>query len=239
LGLIEGQNNIDGIEIPPYVSHTFASLACPNYIYDLLNWAPTDTNDTAFPEYIIITFQRIWSEVLENEQSQKISVLEPACGSANDYRFLASFGAAKFLNYSGFDLCTKNITNAKHMFPDVFFNTGNVLEIQAEDKSFDYCFLHDLFEHFSIEAMELAVKEICRVTRKGICTSFFNMHDEKEHIIKTVHDYHWNRLSMTAMVNLFKKYFDQIKVIHIDSFLTSHFSCNDTQNKNAYTFIIS
>ena len=51
------------------------------------------------------------------------------------------------------------------MFPKVDFNVGNILEISAEDDAFDYCFVHDLFEHPSLEAMVSAISEICRVTR--------------------------------------------------------------------------
>ena len=72
----------------------------------------------------------------------------------------------------GFDLCEKNVRNAKRMFPNVRFQVGNVLEIDAEDKSFDCCFVHDLFEHLPIEAMEMAIKQVCRVTREGICAGF-------------------------------------------------------------------
>jgi ubiquinone/menaquinone biosynthesis C-methylase UbiE len=237
--LIEKQSTADGIEIPPYVSQTFAALEMPNYMCDLFNWAPQDIANTAFPEYLVNTFGRIWSELLEQEQSQTISVLEPACGSANDYRFLESFGIAKFLDYTGFDLCNKNIANAKTMFQNVKFNVDNALEINARDKSFDYCFVHDLFEHFSIEAMELAVREVCRVTRKGIWAGFFNMHPGAGHIVKPVEDYHWNKLSAPETARLFEQQGGRVEVINIDEFLTTQFACSDTHNKNAYVFIIN
>ncbi len=40
-------------------------------------------------------------------------MLEAACGSANDYRFLHAFGFAPFLDYAGFDISPKNIDNAR------------------------------------------------------------------------------------------------------------------------------
>ena len=52
----------------------------------------------------------------------------------------------------------------------------SLLEIAADDKSFDVCFVHDLFEHLSIEAMERAVRETCRVTR-GLLVAHQNMWD--------------------------------------------------------------
>src|SRR4030042_1036327 len=173
--LLAGEKEIEGLEIPPYISETFAMLAVPNYMCDLLCWAPVETAEAPIPEYLISTFQVIWSEVLAGEQSQRISVLEPACGSANDYRFIKNFGIARLIDYTGFDLCEKNILNPSQMFPDACFEGGNVLEIEAADGTYDYCFVQDLFEHLSIEAMEAAIAEICRVTRKAICAGFFNM----------------------------------------------------------------
>ena len=123
-------------------------------------------------------------------------MLEPACGSANDYRFLHAYGLARLVRYTGFDLCAKNIENARALFPDVSFAVGNVFEIAAPDKAFDLCFVHDLFEHLSLEGMQAAVKEVCRVTRQGLCVGFFNMDEIRDHQVRPVDDYHWNRLSM-------------------------------------------
>ena len=236
--LITKENKAEGIDIPSYISQTFATLALPNYICDLLNWTPVESTDEPIPEFLLSTFQRIWSEVLAEEQPQRISVLEPACGSANDYRFIESFGISRFIDYKGFDLCEKNTHNAKQMFPEVDFKTGNVLEIQTEDKTFDYCIVEDLFEHLSLEAMEVAISEICRVTRQGICAGFFNMHEGQEHIVQTVDDYHWNKLSLIGTKAIFEQHSSVVKAIHIDKFLSKQFRYNDIHNKDAYTFII-
>jgi hypothetical protein len=236
--LLTGQEEAEGLKIPSYISDTFATLALPNYICDVLNWSPVDTTDVSIPAYLLSTFQTIWQEVLAGEQPPCLSVLEPACGSANDYRFIDGFGLGRLLNYTGFDLCEKNVRNAIRMFPEARFHVGNVLEIDAEDKAFDSCFVHDLFEHLSIEAMKVAVGQICRVTRRSLCIGFFNMQEESQHIVKSVGDYHWNTLSVTAMKVLFEQYGFTVQVIHIDTFLTSKFGCRDTHNKGAYTFII-
>lgn len=236
--LLEGQDNAEGLEVPRYVSETFATLALPNYICDLLSWAPVETTDVPIPEYLMSTFQTIWREVLEGEQTGRTSVLEPACGSANDYRFIEAFGIARLLDYVGFDLCEKNILNARQMFPHTRFEVGNVLESDKPDNAFDYCFVHDLFEHLSIEAMEVAIREVCRVTRQDICAGFFNMCDGDEHIVRNVDDYHWNKLSMSKTKAIFERHASAVEVIHIDKFLVSRFGCGDTHNKSAYTFII-
>lgn len=236
--LLSGENEAEGLEIPPYISETFAALTLPNYICDLLCWAPVETTEVPVPEYLMSTFQAIWSEVLAGEQSKRISVLEPACGSANDYRFIETFDIARKLDYTGFDLCEKNIRNARQMFQDTCFEVGNVLEIEAGNRAFDYCFVHDLFEHLSVEAMETAIAEVCRVTRKAVCAGFFNMYDGKQHIIRAVDDYHWNKLSVTETKVIFESYASLVQVIHIDAFLASKFGCRDTHNKGAYTLIV-
>ncbi len=237
--LLTGQDIAEGLEIPSYISETFNTLALPNYICDLLNWTPVETTEVSVPEYLMSTFQTIWHEVLTVEQPQRISVLEPACGSANDYRFIETFGIARLLDYTGFDLCEKNICNAKQMFPTARFKVDNALEIDAQDNAFDYCFVHDLFEHLSIEAMEIAISEICRVTRQGICIGFFNIHDVDQHIVQAVDDYHWNKLSLGRTKAVLERHTSWVQVIHIDKFLATKFGCGDTHNKNAYTFIIT
>jgi hypothetical protein len=236
--LLAGENDAEGLEIPSYISETFATLVLPNYICSLLNWSPVETTDVPIPAHHLSTFETIWCEVLADQQSQRISVLEPACGSANDYRFIDAFGVGRLIDYTGFDLCEKNVRNAGQMFPAAHFKVGNALEIDAEDKAFDYCFVHDLFEHLSIEAMEEAISQICRVTRRGICAGFFNMHEGDEHNVKVVGDYHWNKLSVSATREAFERFGFVAETIHVDTFLRSRFGCSDTHNKGAYTFIV-
>jgi SAM-dependent methyltransferase len=237
--LLAGEDEAEGLKIPPYVSETFVSLFLPNYMCDLFSWAPVETAEVPVPERLMSTFQTIWREILAGEQPQHISVLEPACGSANDYRFLEAFGIANLIDYAGFDLCEKNICNARQMFPDVCFKIGNVLEIDAADGEFNYCFVQDLFEHLSVEAMETALAEICRVTRKAICAGFFSMYDGERHKVRIVGDYHWNKLSAPETRAVFGRYASAVQVIHVDTFLRSKFQCEDTHNKGAYTLIVS
>ena len=167
-----------------------------------------------------------------------LRVLEPACGSANDYRFLEACGLARLLAYQGFDLCEKNILNARSLFPGARFDVGNVFEIAAPDRAFDCLFAHDLFEHLSPEGLETAAAEVCRVTRQGLCLSFFNMDEIPDHAIRPTGDYHWNTLSMERMRVLFFERGFEGRVAHVGTFLRFATGCDRTHNPNAYTFLL-
>ncbi len=237
--LTDGQTESDGLRIPEYVSETFSALEFPNYISDLLMREMNATEEAAIPSRILSTFEQIWSEVLHDEKAARISVTEPACGSANDYRFIHSFGIARLIDYTGFDLCPKNIDNARTMLPGIRFKVGNAMEIDAANNSFDYCFVHDLFEHLSLDAMEAAVAEVLRVTHSALFLGFFNVYDGAEHIEQPVREYHWNTLSLPRLKGLIDRHTSEVDVIDIDTFLKDRFGCRDTHNKDACTLIIN
>jgi ubiquinone/menaquinone biosynthesis C-methylase UbiE len=186
------------------------------------------------------TFQELWRVALSPlpAPASRMSVLEPACGSANDYRFLHAYGMTRLFHYTGFDLCAANIENALGLFPDARFSLGNVFQIDSPDRSFDLCFVHDLFEHLSLAGMETAVREVCRVTRRGLCIGFFQMDEIREHVVRPVEDYYCNLLSMGRMRTLFAAQGFEAQVVHIASFLRQRFGCDQTHNPNAYTFIL-
>ncbi len=167
-----------------------------------------------------------------------LSLMEPACGSANDYRFLRSYGIAYWFDYTGFDLCAKNVQNARALFPGIRFDLGNAFEINAPDKSCDLCLVHDLLEHLSLDGLRAAAGEICRVTRQAICLGFFQMDEVRDHVVRPVDDYHWNLLSMRKMKELFARHGFAAQVIHIGTFLDQQAGCGATHNPNAYTFIL-
>jgi SAM-dependent methyltransferase len=240
--LENGAENAEGVEIPFHVSKTFQALPrvadgvnIPNYIRDLLTAAQSDPECADAAKDV---FAARWAASLANEQATTVSVIEPACGSANDYRFLETSGIARFLDYTGFDLCEKNVENARAMFRAGHFFAGNVLQIDSKDKRFDYCFVHDLLEHLSLAAMEQAVEEICRVTRRGTCVGFFQMDEIAEHVVRPVDDYHINLLSMQKLRDSFESHGGQVEVIHIQTFLRMGLNCPHTYNPNAYTFYV-
>ena len=211
----------------------------PDYISQALTRSVSG-DSSYMPDGALSTFEQIWGRELSfHDEAKSISVLEPACGSANDYRYLHSFGVSKFLNYTGFDICAKNIANARRRFPTVAFEVGNVLDIPVDDKSYDYLFVHDLFEHLSPAAIDIALAEICRVTRKEVCLSFFNMADIDEHVVEPAGLYYWNTLSVKKVSQVLMNSACDIDVIHIDTFLRDNYDCDDYHNKEAYTLMVS
>lgn len=241
--LIDGRETCNDVRIPSYLRETFAAMGhtrqwLPDYLSEALAGRPPDDN-AWLSDTVLSTFENLWRGALGSREANTISVLEPACGSANDYRYLHSFGLSRFLVYTGFDLCDKNIANARRRFPSVRFEVGDVLSIGAESQSYDYLFAHDLFEHLSAAALERALAEICRVTRKQACLSFFNMANIPQHIIRPVAPYHWNTLSMAQTCEHLLRGAEDVDLVHIGTFLRDNYGCTDHHNHGAYTLIVS
>jgi len=237
----------DGSEMPHWVRGVFSSLPAgadglevPDYISDVLVLpAPARQDEPPLPDCAASTFLGLFRQALAGvagAPGDRPAVIEPACGSANDYRYLDAFGIAAHIDYTGFDLCQKNIENALDMFPAVDFRAGNVLAIEAGERAFEICIVHDLFEHLSIEAMAKGIAEVCRVTGSSILAHFFQMHDEPEHLVRTHEDYHWNRLSLAKVAQLFQaEGFELVRAVSIADLVAARFQGARTHNVYAWT----
>lgn len=241
--LDRGADNAEGLQLPDYLGETWRMLeAGPpaplqgNFLAALLGELARQEEPKLAGSPVMDTFMTAWREVLSPAPPQRRRLLEPACGSANDYRALAACGLTRWFDYHGFDISPKNIANARELFPDGSFATGNVFAIDAPDRAYDLAFAHDLFEHLSPEGWQTAVRELCRVTGEAVSVGFFKMHEEPEPIIRPVEDYHWNTLSAPEMRDLFAAEGFEVQVISIDAFLRQAYRCPDTHNRNAYTF---
>ena len=182
-------------------------------------------------------FERRWRDALATKSAEPISVLELACGSANDYRSLANYGIARFLDYTGVDLNDKNIANAKARFRDVDFEVGSILDLPYDDGSFDYVLAFDIFEHLSLSAMEQAMSEAMRLARRGLVFAFFIMTDAPEHNQRPKRSYYWNELSASKIEEVLREAFPDTQAWHIPTFLKQNFEYGHYYNKKAYTII--
>ncbi|MBN2507896.1 MAG: class I SAM-dependent methyltransferase [Verrucomicrobia bacterium] len=243
--LRRGADNAEGIELPPFLVRTFATLPArlphltvPNYLEAALaRPRPHDAPPGPASEDLD-TFAGLWRQALTGAPNRRLSVLEPACGSANDYRAIDAAGLGRFLDYTGFDLCGKNVANARAQFPHTRFEIANVFAIPAENGAFEVCIVHDLFEHLSPEGLDQAVAEVCRVTRLGLCAGFFNVDEIPEHIVRPVEDYYWNTLSLERLTRLFVSRGFTAQVLNVSAYLRARTGCEQTHNANAYTLLL-
>lgn len=242
-GLRVGSDNAEGLLLPEYLRETFVrqhaagdDRATPAYLESVLARLAESTEPDLREAPEVDLFMQQWSRVLAPLEPSGLKVLEPACGSANDYRAIAACGLGPLIDYRGFDLCAKNVANARELHPEAHFEAGNVFEIGAGDRAFDLLIVHDLFEHLSPEGLERAVREVCRVTRDRLSAGFFNMHEEGRTIVRPVEDYHWNTLDAGTTRALFETAGFEVQIVSIDAFLRQAFRCNDLHNPRAYTF---
>jgi ubiquinone/menaquinone biosynthesis C-methylase UbiE len=182
-------------------------------------------------------FQERWRAALASRTAPKVSVLELACGSANDYRAFADYGLAPFLDYLGIDLNPKNVANARRRFPAVRFELGNAMATKQADRSFDVVIASDVFEHLPIPVAAQVLAEAARVARHAVVLSFFNMAEVAEHDDRPVAAYHWNLLSRARYEEALAASFATVAVTPIASWLKQDFAYEHTYNPGAYTFI--
>jgi SAM-dependent methyltransferase len=178
-------------------------------------------------------FVERWRGALEDLPAPRASVLELACGSANDYRAMVEAGIAAHLDYRGLDLAAKNIDNARRRFPGVAFEVGDVTHVRHPDRSFDYVVASDIFEHLSLEGMERALAEASRIARRGVALTFFNMAEVGEHVVQRRNVYFWNRLSSPRIEERLRAEFGTVEVVGIHAMLRDRFGYEHTYDRHA------
>jgi ubiquinone/menaquinone biosynthesis C-methylase UbiE len=180
-------------------------------------------------------FAELWAEALGGIRGSPISVLELACGSANDYRAFVEIGLAPLLDYRGIDLTEKNVMNARRRFPGVPFGVGDVRSLPFGDREFDYVIASDVFEHLSLDGMELALDEAMRVARRGLALTFFNMGEAPDHEVRPTRLYHWNRLSRRRVEARLRERFPTVTVVPIAAWLRERHGYAHSYNRHAYS----
>ncbi len=178
-----------------------------------------------------------WHTALAERQAESVSVLEFACGSANDYRTFAESGLASFLDYRGIDLTARNIANARRRFPGVDFEVGDVTNLPYPDDSFDYVVASDVFEHLSIDGMGRALDQAARLARRGVVLTFFSMSDIPEHVVRPKDAYYWNRLSRSQVEAELRDRFPSVTATSIATWLAEQYGYRHSYNRNAWTIV--
>jgi len=178
-----------------------------------------------------------WVAALADAEAEPCSVLEFACGSANDYRAFVDYGLARFIDYLGVDLTAKNITNARRRFPGVRFEVGDVMRLPYADGAFDYVIVSDLFEHLAPDDMERTLEEAGRLAREAVILTFFNMADVPDHVVRTKGAYHWNRLSRSRVEARLRRRFPSVTATPIATWLAERYDYPHSYNRNAWTIV--
>ncbi|HEX8510759.1 MAG TPA: class I SAM-dependent methyltransferase, partial [Propionibacteriaceae bacterium] len=156
-----------------------------------------------------------------------------------DYRAMADYGVARFLDYTGIDLNEKNIRNAKRRFPDVDFRVGSILSLQEKRRSADYVIGFDILEHLSLQGMETALKSAERLARRGLYFAFFRMDEVPEHEEHPRGNYHYNLLSVDRMREYMDKRYRSVQLIHIAQMFEDEYDYHHSYdyNRRAYSLI--
>lgn len=229
---------------PRTVHETYEALESddcplPNYLSLALDYADVGGSAPALPVEVLDLFCDLWKSALAGREVERISVLEPACGSANDYRIISRCGLSKFIDYAGFDISGKNVANAKRRFPGADFFVASILSSGIRDRACDYLFVHDLFEHLSREGIDRALREVVRITRREAWLHFFNAADREDHLVHPVGSYYWNLLSTGRLVETLEELDATVDVIAVPQLLDEKFGFDRYYNLEAVTLMVS
>jgi ubiquinone/menaquinone biosynthesis C-methylase UbiE len=230
-------------DIPEFVRKTQAWLqneACPipDYITTALSCFDCDLPRQSLSDLALDTFMTIWNGQLAQHTGPTIPVLEVACGSANDYRFFDRCGLTPLLRYTGIDIATKNIANARRRYPKVDFRVQSILATHFPDASFDCVFCHDLIEHLSPEAMGRACAEMLRIARSEVILHFFNAKWSGTHEIVPIRRYYRNRVSMEKVMAFFEHQGADVTCLEMAQWLREKLGATGYHNPNTFSLIV-
>jgi len=240
---LDAIESADSARVPDFILKTYAWLqeaTCPipDYLTAALSHLDADLPRRCLSDLALDTFMTIWSEQLSHAPSATISVLEVACGSANDHRFFDRCGLVPFLSYTGIDIATKNIANAKRRYPNADFRVQSILTSDLPDSSYDYVFCHDLLEHLSLGAMERALAEMLRIARKDVVLHFFNAKGTGDHEIVPVRRYYRNRLSLEKVIAFFQHRGARVTCLEMAQWFQEKIGFPGYHNPNAFSIIV-
>jgi len=205
----------------------------PDFITDVL-MSGSYPYGALLPENVLDNFMYIWRRTLADLSAERIRVIEAACGSANDYRFLEECGLARFLDYVGFDMSYKNIENARRRFPDVSFLVADAAAIPFANGSFDLFFVHDLFEHLPPRLRAKALRETIRVTRRQAFLSFFRLTGPGGAPAETA-----MAVDVRQVVRAIRPLVKEIERIDVSQLVQRKFGYHDYHNPSAKTLIVT
>ena len=115
--------------------------------------------------------------------SQEIKGKRPVwdfgCGPGQTTKYLKNLG----VNISGLDLSEKILEQARTISPEIYFQKGNILNLDFENNSIAGAVAFYAIVHFTKEQVETAFREVFRVLKPGGIFLFtFHIGEETIHI---------------------------------------------------------
>ena len=107
----------------------------------------------------------------------------------------------------GLDIQENAISVARHMYPDIQFDVGNILHLPYADETFGGIYLLDVLEHIWEEDVDTVLSEMHRVLKPNSHLFVFmptgDVEFDDEHHVFYLKEFHEAR-------NLFEKYFQVV-----------------------------
>lgn len=125
-------------------------LTIKTYNEGAINWKIEHSED-----YWVEDF-KIFKNLLPNGK-----ILEVGCGAARDAKKLVSFG----YDYIGVDVAKEFVKISRKLIPNVKFFVRNLYDLKFKDNEFDGFWSAAVFLHIPKVKIDLALKELKRVTK--------------------------------------------------------------------------
>ena len=105
-------------------------------------------------------FDRIYLKAFADRNKSKGRILDIGCGTGHISKFLYDCGCSQV---TGIDLSPGMIGVARNLYPDLSFETGDMLSLPNEDQSIYGAIAMYSIIHFDYQAIEKAFKEVNRI----------------------------------------------------------------------------
>jgi SAM-dependent methyltransferase len=159
-------------------------------------WSEKTFHQESFEKWLCKVFYSQYGTVIDNDifdmmcVKETTKIFEAGCGSggaaaclllrifSNRYPNGELNDEYKKLYYMGIDLSEERIITGKKFLPILFnhykslidldFKKGDISDINAQDKYFDFSFVPSVLERIDDNNINQIISELCRVTNKGI-----------------------------------------------------------------------
>ena len=130
-----------------------------------------DSYDAVADEYVKRIFDELKHKPLDSELLDRFAVnvrdigpvCDMGCGPGHVARYLHDRG----VNVTGIDLSSRMVELARQLNPDINFQQGNMLSLDADDEAWGGILAFYCLIHIPREKMAVALQELKRILRQG------------------------------------------------------------------------